>query len=154
MSFFNWEHVGRISTVSKIVTFKPVDISVPVNISARVMILKWQLSVLSTLNYRKHVLMLYQGSSWRETWEKLSPKTVPLFLCSFFKLREKWFYIGYIERIFQKTRYHFSSKLQKTVKTSPCFKFVGLPLLYIMNRSNFVTIRPWEMNNHGTTVVF
>ena len=24
--------------------------------------------------------------------------------------------------------YLFSSKLQKTVKTSPCFKFVGLPL--------------------------
>ena len=45
----------------------------------------------------------------------------------FFKLREKWFYIGYIERIFQKT--NLSSKLQKMVKTSPCFKFVGLPLV-------------------------
>ena len=44
----------------------------------------------------------------------------------FFKLREKWFYIGYVVRIFQKN-YHFSSKLQKMFKTSPHFKIVGLP---------------------------
>ena len=34
-----------------------------------------------------------------------------------------------MERIFQKD-YHFSSKLLKTVKTSPCFKFVGILLIY------------------------
>ena len=36
-----------------------------------------------------------------------------------------------LHRIYRKNipkDYHFSSKLQKTVKTSPCFKFVGLPL--------------------------
>ena len=36
----------------------------------------------------------------------------------FFKLREKWFYIRYIERIFKKD-YHFSSKLRKKVKIPP-----------------------------------
>ena len=43
----------------------------------------------------------------------------------FFKLGKKWFYIGYIERIFWKT----SLQNYRTVKTSPCFKFVGLPLV-------------------------
>ena len=37
------------------------------------------------------------------------------------KLGEKWFYKNIPKD------YHFSSKLQETVKT-PCFKFVGLPL--------------------------
>ena len=49
----------------------------------------------------------------------------------FFKLREKWFYTEYTGRVFQKTiKYskRLSLLLQKTVKTSPCFKFVGLPL--------------------------
>ena len=58
-----------------------------------------------------------QGSSWRETWEKLSPKTVPLLP-----------FEVVLHRIYRKNipkDYHFSSKLQKTVKTSPCFKFVG-----------------------------
>ena len=35
-----------------------------------------------------------------------------------------------LHRIYRKNSskdYHFSSKLQKTVKTSPCFKLVGLP---------------------------
>ena len=45
-----------------------------------------------------------------------------------FKLGEKWFYTRYvyIERIAKD--YHFSSKLLKMVKTSPCFKFVDLSL--------------------------
>ena len=37
-----------------------------------------------------------------------------------------------LHRIYRKNipkDYHFSSKLQKTVKTSACFKFVGLPLM-------------------------
>ena len=58
-------------------------------------------------------------------WEKLSPKTVPLL--PFFKLREEWFYIGYIERIFQKTITSLQNYRQR-VKTSPWFKLIGLPL--------------------------
>ena len=39
-----------------------------------------------------------------------------------------------LHRIYRKNipkDYHFSSKLQKMVKTSPWFKFVGLPLIYL-----------------------
>ena len=46
----------------------------------------------------------------------------------FFKLKEKWFYIGYIERLYRKKDYQFSSKLWKKVKTSPGFRFVGISL--------------------------
>ena len=55
-------------------------------------------------------LALYRGHPGGRCWRIISQNypTSP-----FFKLRKKWFYIGYIERI------HFSSKLQKTVKTLP-----------------------------------
>ena len=64
-----------------------------------------------------------QGSSWRETWEVNLPN---LSHSSLFQAQGE----VVLHRVYRKNipkDYHFSSKLQKTVKTSPCFKFVGLP---------------------------
>ena len=46
--------------------------------------------------------------------------------------------------------YHFSSKLQKTAKTSPCFKFVGLPL----NMHVFIITKLQVVNLFNLTIFF
>ena len=50
----------------------------------------------------------------------------------FFKLRGKWFYHDRIYRKNIPKDYHFCSKLWKTVKSSPCFKFLVLSQLLLI----------------------
>ena len=92
---------------------------------------------ISSSSFRKRLLgtlfnplkvYLIQGLSWRETWEKLSLNSVSLLPIS--SSGREGITLGYIEKNIPKD-YRFSPKLQNTVKTSPCFKFVGLPLWYI-----------------------
>ena len=78
--------------------------------------------------YNVTLMLLIQGSSLRKTWEKLSPKTIPILSISSSGRSG----LTVLYRIYRKNipkDFHFSSKLQK-VKTSPCFKFVGWPLWY------------------------
>ena len=71
----------------------------------------------------KTILLNIRERKWRETGVILVKgdveKVISQIYCptsSFFKLREKWFYIGYdvIERKYNLKDYHFSLKLQKT----------------------------------------
>ena len=68
----------------------------------------------------------------------------------FIKLREKWFYIGIYRKNIPKD-YHFSSKLQNMVKTSPCFKFVGLPLTVVKSESSCLIL--FDYNVHKCSYV-
>ena len=69
-------------------------------------------------------IVYYQGSSWKETWEKLSHFSL------FQAQGEVVLHRIYRKNIPKDFSNHFSSNLQKTVQNSPCFKSVGIPLYY------------------------
>ena len=65
----------------------------------------------------------------------------------FFKLKPQGQVV--LHRIYRKNipkDYHFSSKLEKIVKTSPCFNCVGLPL------SRFGLSHHWGVNVSGSWI--